>query len=255
MARSIAITGVASGLGRALADRMETSGDRVIGVDRAGGEIDADLGSEAGREHAVAEIIGRAADRLDGLVLAAGVGPYRTAEEIARVNFFGAISLLDALLPALARGEQPAAVAVASIGGFFSANCVGALMDACDEEDEGQALASCAGIGGSQAYSSVKRALVRAVRRRAPEWGAAGVRLNALAPGSIDTPMLDGVLANETTGPQTRALPIPLGRFGAPEEVAGTVAFLLGPDSTYVHGSVLVADGGALAAVLPPDQF
>jgi NAD(P)-dependent dehydrogenase (short-subunit alcohol dehydrogenase family) len=255
MARTIAITGAASGLGRALAERLTKDGARVIRVDLRDSDVDTDLATDAGRAAAVHGIESEAGGTLDGLVVAAGVGPYEEPALVVSVNYFGAVGLLDRLLPALERGERSAALAIASIGAFFLDNVDAPLVDACLDEGESRALERSGFVTGSQAYSSTKRALIRAVRRRAAEWGARGVRLNALAPGSMDTPMLDGVLADEVTGPQTRAMPIPLAHTATAEEIAGTAAFLIGPDAGYVHGTQLVADGGALGVVTGEDAF
>ena len=67
--------------------------------------------------------------------------------------------------------------------------------------------------------------------------------------------MLDGVHADPVTGPPTKAMPVPLGRNGSAQEIANTGAFLIGPDASYVHGTQLIADGGALAAVMGDDAF
>jgi NAD(P)-dependent dehydrogenase (short-subunit alcohol dehydrogenase family) len=80
------------------------------------------------------------------------------------------------------------------------------------------------------------------------------VRLNAIAPGPTMTPLLQGSLDDETLGPLVDALPIPLERRAEPGEMAGIIAFLLGPDASYVHGAIWFADGGTDAAVRP-DHF
>jgi NAD(P)-dependent dehydrogenase (short-subunit alcohol dehydrogenase family) len=108
-----------------------------------------------------------------------------------------------------------------------------------------------AGRDGTTAYTNAKRALAQAVRRRAAEWGAAGVRLNCVAPGKMETPMLDRLLSEEEHAPAINAMAVPLGRSAPAEEVAGAVCFLLGPDASYVHGHILFVDGGAHALVAP----
>jgi len=117
--------------------------------------------------------------------------------------------------------------------------------------DEASAQAQMDGKDGNTAYVNAKHALALGVRRRAAEWGAAGVRLNAVLPGKIATPMLAKIHAHALLGPSIEALPVPLGREATPEEVAGPIAFLLGPDSRYVHGAMLHVGGGADALVRP----
>jgi NAD(P)-dependent dehydrogenase (short-subunit alcohol dehydrogenase family) len=98
---------------------------------------------------------------------------------------------------------------------------------------------------------ATKNALGRAVRRRAPEWGRRGVRLNAVAPGPIMTALLEGALKTPGTGDAIRALEVPLGRFGESEEVAGVIAFMLSREASYMHGSIVYVDGGCDAAMRP----
>ncbi len=107
---------------------------------------------------------------------------------------------------------------------------------------------------GAVLYGLTKQALARAVRHRAEAWGQAGVRLNAVAPGPTMTPLLQGSLDDETSGPLVDALPIPLDRRAQPDEIAAIITFLASPDTAYVHGSIWFADGGT-DAVIRPDHF
>jgi NAD(P)-dependent dehydrogenase (short-subunit alcohol dehydrogenase family) len=252
--RCIAVTGAASGLGAALARRLAADGARVIGVDRSAADtvsVVADLATEEGRRHAVRAVGKAAGDTLDGLVAAAGLGPYDAAAAVARVNFFGALATLDGLRDALEASPAGSAVAIASMGAVFDALAVPAFLRACEREDERDALQALGEHDGNTAYVNAKRALIAAVRRRAPDWGARGVRLNVVAPGKMATPMYERLLAHEALGPAIRGLPVPLGRAAPPEEVAAAVGFLLGPDASYVHGTVLFVDGGSDAVVRP----
>jgi NAD(P)-dependent dehydrogenase (short-subunit alcohol dehydrogenase family) len=260
--RTAVITGSASGLGAAIRRRLEAQGDRVIGVDLRGQEIDADLGTDDGRREAVAAAVDRADGRVDVAVACAGLGPHvRPIATIVSVNFFGAVQVLEGLRPALlAAGGAgtpgpggPAAVAISS-------NSIGlvpadeqAFLDAMLDGDEVEARRLGEQVHPAVVYGTTKRALALAVRRRAEAWGADGIRLNAVAPGPINTPLLQGSIDDPELGPLVDALPVPLGRRSEPDEIAGVVAFLLGPDAAYVHGSVLFADGGT-AALMRPDH-
>ncbi|HUO48682.1 MAG TPA: SDR family oxidoreductase [Acidimicrobiales bacterium] len=252
--RIVAVTGSASGIGAAVASRLRADGARVIGVDLHDAEVEADLAGAEGRDRVVAAVADAAGGRLHGLVACAGLGPHvRPAGTIAAVNYFSTVHVVDGLLPALAAAAAEGAAAV-----VISSNSAGitprddALLGALEAGDEQAALARADEIDGAVVYGTTKLAVARGVRRRAEEWGAGGVRLNAVAPGPVDTPLLAASLADPTYGPLVDALPIPLGRRAAPDEIAAVVAFLLGPEAGYVHGSVLFADGGS-DALLRPD--
>lgn len=253
---TIAISGCATGIGAATRKRLEAEGHRVIGIDLRGVEVPADLSTRAGRDAAVAAVLEQSDGRLDGVVLCAGLGGHLPdGPRIAAVNYFGVVALLDGLLPALRKGQDPAAVAICSNSAQLSpvigeSALVAAMLDG--DEDEVARL-SKSEFSGQQIYMMSKNAVGRAVRRRAGAWGEAGVRLNAVAPGPIVTPLLEGALETPD-GEAIRAFKIPVGRMGRPEEVAGTIHYLLGPDAGFVHGSIWYIDGGADAFVRP-DRF
>jgi NAD(P)-dependent dehydrogenase (short-subunit alcohol dehydrogenase family) len=248
---NIVVTGSASGLGAALTLRLEADGHRVVGIDRHEAEITADLGEPEGRARAIAVANEACGGVLAGLVSCAGLGPYDEVKAVTRVNFFGAVAILDGLRGALARGREPAAVAIASVGAVFDVLLIPEYIEACHAGDEKRALAIIDGQDGTTAYVNAKRALAQAMKRRAMEWGGLGIRLNAVAPGKMETPMLDRLLSDPEHAPAINGLPVPLGRSAPAAEIAGAVAFLLGPDARYVHGHVLFVDGGAHAVVDP----
>ncbi|HEX6311817.1 MAG TPA: SDR family oxidoreductase [Acidimicrobiia bacterium] len=249
-----AVTGSAGGIGGAIRSRIEGEGHKVIGVDVRDAEVIADLGTAAGRQAAVDEVDRAAGDALDGLVVAAGIGGSTGAPSslVARVNYFGAVALLDGLRPLLERGASPAAVAIASNSATAAPFEDPTLVDLLLAGDEDGAAAHADGQHGEAVYAQSKLALARAVRRRVPEWGAAGVRINAVSPGPVLTALTRQALEHPETGPLIREFPVPLGRWGEPEEIAAAVWFLL--DGGWAHGSILYVDGGT-DALLRPDTF
>ena len=90
-----------------------------------------------------------------------------------------------------------------------------------------------------------------AVRRRVRKWGDARVRLNGVCPGPIRTPLLEAEMADPVTRSAIENIDIPIGRWGETSDIAKLVAFLLGPDAEWIHGSIVYADGGNDAEVRP----
>jgi NAD(P)-dependent dehydrogenase (short-subunit alcohol dehydrogenase family) len=248
--RSVALTGAASGLGAALRQRLEADGCRVVGVDLSGSDIDADLATAEGRQHAAHLIVEATGGTLNGAALCAGIGPPSDPVRMVSVNYFGAIELLDALTPALTTGSPSHVVAISS-NSITLVPEAGALVSACLEGDEPAARAHAERLDSSVVYANSKLAVARAVRRRAGDLGAAGVRCNAVAPGPFASALLQATLDDPVLGGLVDALPSPLGSRATPDEVAAAVMFLLSDAAANVHGSLLFVDGGIDATVSP----
>ena len=246
-----AVTGSASGMGSAVVERLTGRGHSVIEVDITGDGIIADLSTPAGRRAAADAVLTRCGGRLDGAVLAAGLGPTKGAERlITEVNYFGVVELLQAWRPALAAAERAKVVVFSSNSTTTVPAVPGRAVRALLAGDAEKALRTYRLLGPAappMAYAASKIAISRWVRRHAvtPQWAGAGIRLNALAPGAIMTPMLQRQLATPAEAKQVRRFPVPIGGFGDAGQLADWVVFMLSDSADFLCGSVVFVDGGS----------
>jgi NAD(P)-dependent dehydrogenase (short-subunit alcohol dehydrogenase family) len=249
---TVAVTGSAGGIGGAIRTRIEAAGHKVIGVDVRDEEVVADLSLAEGRLAAIRAIDEQSGGSLDGLVVAAGIGGSTAAPPsmVARINYFGAAELLVGLRDRLVDGELRAAVAIASNSATAVPMDDMSLVDACLAGDEDRAAEIADGLDGEAVYAMSKLALARRVRQLAVEW-APDLRVNAVAPGPVLTPLTEAALQHPVTGDLIRQYPIPLDRWGEKGEIAEAVWFLLSEQSSWTTGSVLFVDGGTDALLNP----
>jgi NAD(P)-dependent dehydrogenase (short-subunit alcohol dehydrogenase family) len=249
---TIAVTGTASGIGRAMRAALDGEGHKVIGVDLHDADVVADLGTPDGREAAVAGVLEACGGVLDGFAGFAGAPATAVpASLLVTVSYFGSVAMLEGLREALGRGESPSAVAISSTAATIAPTDE-ALTEMCLAGDEAAAIGLV--TDGGVAYSSVKLALGRWVRRQAPGWAADGIRLNALAPGNTHTPLTQAALDDPTIGPLMREVPMPIGRWAQPPEIAAAAQWLLSPAASFAVGSIIFIDGGT-DALMRPDTF
>ncbi len=249
--RIIVVTGAASGIGKATAEYLRSSGARVIGVDLENTDVIADLSTPQGRKEMIESVSSLAPDGIDGVVAAAGVCPPVSPDQIISVNYFGAIATLEGFQPHLANSPAPRAVAVVSTAALME--CRDDLVEACLSGDE-EAARKIALECGETSYTASKRALGLWLRRAAAEtsWAGAGITLNAVAPGTVRTPMTIPLLETEE-GREilSKATPIAVKDYGEPEELAEILAFLATTEGRYIIGQILYVDGGTDALLRP----
>ncbi len=241
------VTGAASGIGLATAQELAARGAaRLLLVDLEAVRLDSVQigGVELVRLPGDVTDEGfwnRTADQLRGIDLAvvnAGIatgGPITelSFEEWRRtlsVNLDGAFLTMRAVLRAMTAGGKPGAVvATASVSGLKAEP-------------------------GTAAYGCSKAALIQLVRVAAKEAAAQGIRVNAIAPGGVTTPIWDGMAffdgmveqfgSREAAFAEMAKMATPLGRYATPEEIARQIAFLLSDDAAFITGAVLTSDGG-----------
>jgi NAD(P)-dependent dehydrogenase (short-subunit alcohol dehydrogenase family) len=222
------VTGAASGIGRATAARFARNGWTVVGADvkERDGVVRCDLRSPEDVNSLVDHTV-REHGGVDGVVNAGGLGhPERFLEAtdeswlaVFDVNVMGTVRVCRAALPRLRESSYEAR----GIVNFTSqAAKTGGLL-----------------IGAP--YSTSKAAVLCLTLSLAAEFSPEGIRVNAVAPGIIDTPFLDAVPGIRDRGPQ-----LPLRRIGSADEVAAVVAFLLSPDASYLTGEIVDVNGGLL---------
>lgn len=250
---TIAVTGSASGIGRATAARLTADGNRVLGVDVANAEIVADLGTADGRATAIRSITEQAEGRLDGLVTAAGIGGSSTARggRLIAINYFGTTALLEGLRPVLTSGAG--VVCLGSNSATVQPDWSVELAETCLAGDEARACELADTALSLFAYPAGKAAISWYVRTNAPkpEWIGAGVRLNVIAPGLTETALTQAQREDPLIGNAISNFPVPMGRPIRPDEIADVIAFMLAAPALV--GSVLVADGGTEALLRPRD--
>ncbi len=246
-----AVTGSASGMGAAVVTRLRDRGHTVIGVDVRNADVVADLSTESGRRSASDAVLAACGGQLDGAVLAAGLGPTPGAERvITEVNYFGVVDLLQSWQPALAAADRAKVVVFSSNSTTTVPAVPGRAVRALLAGNAEKALRAYRIFGRyapPMAYAASKIAVSRWVRRTAvtPDWAGAGIRLNALAPGAILTPLLERQLATPSEAKQIRRFPVPIGGFGDPGHLADWVVFMLSESADFLCGSVVFVDGGS----------
>jgi NAD(P)-dependent dehydrogenase (short-subunit alcohol dehydrogenase family) len=245
MTRVALVTGGGTGIGAAVARRLAAdgyavavSGRRPVPVEEIAAEIGglpivADTGIEADADRAVAETVERFGG-LDALVLNAGIGGSGNLleldpgifEQVLRTNVTGAFLTARAAIPYLLE-RRGAIVTVSSVSGLRAAT-------------------------ESLAYCTSKAALTMLTQCIAVDHGPAGVRANCLCPGWVRTPMADRAMDGlaERSGSSREdaylaaTVDVPLRRPSEPDEIAGTIAWLLSDDASYLNGAVIPVDGG-----------
>jgi len=247
-----AITGASSGIGAKTKKLLESQGHKVINIDLKNGDICVNLATPEGRQTAIDELHRLCPDGLDGMICNAGVsGACGNLPLIISLNYFGTKDIAKGAYDLLQKKHGSCVVT--------SSNTISqgaGRMDIADLlnniGDEKRILELVSGLDssnlsiGNSLYVSTKYALARWVRRISASWAANGVRINAIAPGNVNTAMT--ATMSTTAKMALNALPIPT-KYGMetlmePEEIAEAMVFLVSPHARGINGNVMFVDGG-----------
>jgi len=228
----VVVTGAAGGIGLAVTDWLSERGSRVFSLDRREPEartsnfVEVDVTSAESVDRAVAEVVAQAG-RIDGLVAAAGLAESATPAEEMSLEVW------------------QRTIGVNLTGVFLTCQSVGRVMLS---QGAGR-IVTIASMSGQHivnvpqqqvAYNASKAGVVAMTKSLAYEWAPRGVRVNALSPGYVDTPLLSN---RDDLHEQWRA-GSPLGRFADPREIAAAAAYLLSDEAGFCIGTELLIDGG-----------
>ena len=227
------ITGAAAGIGRAIAERLAADGFALAVLDREPSglpgayEVIYDL-SDAAKLNALVDRIERDLGPVEALVNNAGVVSSKPLLDVTLEDWERTINI-NARAP------------------FF-------LMQACGRrmvQRRHGAIVNIASVSGrlpkpmQSVYGVSKAAIIHMTRSAAAAFGPHGVRVTAVSPGVIDTPLTQSLFAGRSDEANAQLMrQVPLGRIAEPREIAAVVSFLLGPDSSYVNGQTISACGG-----------
>jgi len=248
--RVAVVTGAGSGIGRAAARRMAQEGARIAALDidddngpEAADEVDGffvhvDVSSETAVQAAFAKVFDTHGS-IDVSFHGAGISPPEDDsiltsstdvwQRVQDVNLRSVYLCCKHVLPYMQRQARGSIINVASF------------------------VAAMGSATSQISYTASKGGVLAMTRELGVQFAREGIRVNALCPGPVRTPMLDELFASDPERAARRLVHVPMGRFADPEEIAAAVAFLASDDSSFVTASTFLVDGGISAAYVTPE--
>ncbi|MEM7536007.1 MAG: coniferyl-alcohol dehydrogenase [Chloroflexota bacterium] len=246
--KTIVVTGTSRGLGAETAQMLQAQGARVIGLDRnettehVDQYIPLDLVDSASIEAAVAQID----ERIDGLCNIAGVAPTLPPALVLTINFLGTRALTEAIEPKLADGASIVNIASGTGLGWAQNIAKHKIFFEMRLGDDVEAFCAEHEIVKANSYAFSKEAVIAWTVGTWQKRTERGIRMNAISPGPIETPLLPDFLSDMTP---PDAPMFEMDRVGMPAEIADVVLFLLGDGSRWIHATNIPVDGGLSAIV------
>lgn len=244
--KTIAVTGLSSGIGAATAKLLMSRGARIVGFDRNAPDYEVaafhpvDLADPGSIEQALSGVDGP----FDALCNIAGVPPTADKHTVLRVNFFGLRHFTESLVDRLA--DTAPIVNLASLAGFqWRANIDVVKAGLATSFADADAWIALQDVAGAPSYHLSKELVIAWTIWNCQRWKARGIRMNSVSPGPVSTPILADFI--QTLGKRVEE-DLKLNRAGTAEEIAPVVAFLCSEDARWINGADVAVDSGAGAA-------
>ncbi len=248
--KRIVITGIASGIGKESAKELKERGAYVIGIDRNECDefVDEFIKADFMDPESILATANAISGNVDILFNSAGLPPTAPVVNVMTVNFVALRRFTELMIDKLNKGG--AIVNMASLAGVGWPGAVDSCKQFIDNAnfDNVESLCSELSIDQARCYFFSKEALVIWTMQNWNTWRERGIRLNAISPGPVDTPILPDFL--ETLGERAEEDMKIMGRAGTVEEIAKVVAFMCSDDSVWINGANIQCDGGMNAHIM-----
>jgi NAD(P)-dependent dehydrogenase (short-subunit alcohol dehydrogenase family) len=242
--RGVVVTGAAQGLGKGIAECLAAAGHAVVGVDLS--ETVADVAAALGPGHG--SVVGDVCDAA--VVDHACVEAARLGDGLGAAVFNAGVASPGETVGYLLE-EWDRVLGVNLRGVFVGAQAARPHLRAGGSLVMLSSIAASQGFAARASYCASKAGVDGLVRSLSMEWGPDGIRVNAVAPGTIETEMQKQMIASGRLSNETALQRVPLGRIGHPHDIGNAVAFLVSDRAAYISGVVLPVDGGWAGGGLP----